>query len=500
MSNLECLQEFFQDGDAQSERTFISNVFVTPNEYKKIISPRMHQLKVIVGKKGSGKSAILEYLKQECEQAKIPCISLVPPDFADSALDECKSPATYIKFIYEKIISAIVRKLGKCAANAVSGAGRRLHKESRMNGADGISVVDILGNSLNLFCKSYYGIDFQHIFGETIESDVVRKKEDISSFLEKKDKICYILLDDIDQIADATNSKYIDIIWYEILAMAQISKDLMDVYPILTVRKEIWRKFSTNTGNRDKYDQIRVAAQELMPDRDSMKKILQKRLNVCIEKNDIHASDSYEPFFENRECQLPSSDEKRLWEDYLTTTSVTPRAMVQLIYKLAEAALDVRHERIGNNEVESVAHAYSKERVRDLVEENKVRYNNVKQLIESFAYEKHFLLPSEKMRQHLKRCEYLRCSQIDGEVIRSTDDIIFPLWKFLYNIEFITARTKDRTQSRDFSFVPYDEYLVAPENWQNMQKYSWEIHPCYRTYLLDYRKAEKNRKGTVNFW
>jgi hypothetical protein len=76
---------------------------------------------------------------------------------------------------------------------------------------------------------------------------------------------------------------------------------------------------------------------------------------------------------------------------------------------------------------------------------------------------------------------------------------MFRLWAFLYEIGFLNARFPDERQDRQFRHVMFrmDPGLVSKARWAEMQKATWEVHPAYRSHLIQRGRDEAARVGAV---
>ena len=317
--------------------------------------------------------------------------------------------------------------------------------------------------------------------------------------LPQKDTVFYILFDDIDQFGNPGSSNYIDIIWCAILAFKKLAEKLPNVRPIITLRNEIWRRITTQRYNlRDQVDHIRPMVHELIPSPEEMHQILEYRMKYCRKQYDGVDTNPFEPFFHGTDCKMPSSSERRYWQDYLVTSSrERPRDTVQLVHKLAEHASKRGAQIITDQDVDETALSYSTERVDDLVNENADLCPELDTVIRSFS-SVDFHPSADTVRNHLLGVPGRgRITFQSKALCAGNQDDMYKLWKVLYEIEFLTPRAKDCTQAKGFTHIrPYtDPTLVSASRWTDMQKYIWEIHPCYRSYLLDISNSNKKMAG-----
>lgn len=496
MNNLECLSEFFDTGSAETEKEFLKDVFVTTEDFLSIIKPKNNTLKILVGNKGSGKSALLGYLKNRAEEMEIPVIQLTPTDFPEWNFSENSSPASMISSIYASILKAMAIELGSKPNGLLDENQNRLLQEAVKEGIRETTAVSKILNILMPIGKAVTNINFREMLPSYTFNSASRERA-ISSYMENR-KVFYVLLDDIDQICNANRSDYFDVIWAEVLALLKIAINIPNIVPILSVRREIWRKLSANNGNRDKFDQIRNMVYLLYSDREKLRRILERRLVFCKERYEIESNNLYDPFFEGDDCQVPNSLERRSWHDYLISSSrENPRDLIQLVSFLVRNAQKMNKSKIGDTDVKCTALSYSEERVDDLVNQNLDMFDKIEPLIRSFSSAS-FEMQPEELRQHLGKFLGQGNIKFNGKTIVLLDDKVIKIWDLLFNIGFITPRAQDNTQRRGFSFMPYDETLVSWTRWNDVQKYTWDIHPCYRAFLYSIKEEEKKRIQNCN--
>lgn len=492
MNNLAHLEKYFYSSIAESEKDILKDVFVTSSDFFEIIKPKSATVRILVGNKGSGKSALLEFLLQKSREQNIPAIKITPSELFDLDFEEKISPARIIYQIRNSIIRSMAIEAGKNLSGLLNENENRLFRDAINAGATQESITDKALTVLAPIGKALTNIDFEKMLPNQNITETSRKR-DIEQYLNGK-KVFYLLLDDIDQIRSVSRSDYYDVIWGEILAVLRIAQDLPNVYPIISVRKEIWRKLCVDNGNRDKYDQIRNMVYSLYPSRNELRLILDQRLRTCIEKYNIIEDSIYAPFFFGTDCKLPSSNERRLWPDYLVSASrENPRDVIQLVYLLIKSAHDNSRPLINETDVQDTSLNYSKECVHDVTTQNTDICDNLEAVIRSFV-KIEFRSPADIVRRHLLgvpgQCDirilekHLKPNQIEDA---------FLLWSMLYNIGFINPRMPDNTQKKNFSFIPYDETLVSIARWNDMQKYEWEVHPCYRSFLIDIKNQNMKR-------
>ena len=495
MNNLKFLKKYFIAATAESENTFLDEVFVTSEDFYNIIEPIPGTMRILVGNKGSGKSALLERLLKRAVNDQVPAIRITPTDLNELDFEEKISPAKIISIVKASVIKHIAIKFGETKKGFMSEEDARFFREAQKNGTAQTTGIDRFCNMIRSIGKEVIDIDFNAICNS--DSNAMNMKSSVKKHLDNNQKVFYVLLDDIDQIASIERTDRNDIIWGVLLAMFSIAQELPNVFPIITVRTEIWRQLTIDNGNRDKYDQIRNMIYPLKPTREDMIKIVKKRLLYCV-KNDIGeavTADPYPYFFEGADCKLPSSNQRRTWDDYFISSSRgNPRDIIQLVNHLIVYAIENQRNQINDMDVENTALIYSEERVRDLISQNQDFCTGLDHIIRSFSQEEKFDFSSEEIKVHLSNAFGGGNVTINRKTLHSNDsDDIFTLWDTLNNIGFLNAQTVDNRQTKFYSFLPYDKYLIRQSRCNDMQKYTWHIHPCYRSYLIDIQKNDRYR-------
>lgn len=495
------LSKYFSSGTAAQERDFISDIFVSVTDYQKIITPPSRSIRLLVGSKGSGKSALLEYHHKKCMDSLIPSLYLTPTDIEVEPFAENEGSAFTIQKIYKALVSQIAIQIGIELHGMLTNEQETLVQEAVKAGVRQPGFLDTTLHALSKIGVALTKLDFQRMLPDlhyTTDTCVEGINQSLLT-LPKEDTVFYILFDDIDLFGTPGSSNYIDIIWCAILAFKKLAEKLPHVRPIITMRNEIWRRITTPRQNqRDQVDHIRTMVHELNPSPQEMHQILTRRMQYCRKQYDGVDFKAFEPFFQGTDCKMPSSTDRRYWWDYLVTSSrERPRDTVQLVHKLSENADRHGRQFITDQDVDETALSYSSERVDDLVNENSDLCPELETVIRSFS-SIDFQPSADTVRNHLLGVPGRGRITIQSKPLSANNkDDMFKLWKLLYEIEFLTPRAKDCTQPKGFMHIrPYaDPTLVSASRWTDMQKYIWEIHPCYRSYLMDISNANRRMAG-----
>jgi hypothetical protein len=497
MNNLNTLKKYFPVGRGETEVDYISDIFVLPSSFYDIITPDERSIRLLIGNKGSGKSALLEYLKQKNNSIDIPTIIVKPDNFSDYITDSFKSIAILKNKLFNGLINSIAIEVGGNLSGLLNKDETKLFNKAFESGKMSPSLIKKALTILLPLGKALSNIDFEKMlpaYTESIES----YKRSIGNVLQKNNKYFYVLIDDTDQIILPSEQYYLEYIWSFILASQKVAETLPNIKFIITLKTEVWNRISQDDhGARDQVDHFRQMIRFINPEKDDIANILRRRLNYSNQFIDDTFENIYQPYFKGNDCKLPRTNERRTWEDYLVTASrFRPRDTIQLVNMLANECLKKEKSHIDDNDVDNTALEYSKQRVRDLINENEYICPQLEVIIKSF-YKIDFELNATSLLDHLKRIPGTCRIEVKRNVIRCDDEYdAFVLWKLLFDIEFITPRKADSLMAKGYKHIrPNDDVsLVCKARWNDLNKFIWDVHPCYRSYLMDIKDFEDRSK------
>ena len=112
-SGLYVFKQYFGEGTAETEKDFLERAFLPSKEYLEIIEVPAYAPRLIVGKKGSGKSALVKFIQFQMKEAKLPSLLIGPKDIRAENISNSMSLGDLTRE-YEKAISkTIAIKIGK---------------------------------------------------------------------------------------------------------------------------------------------------------------------------------------------------------------------------------------------------------------------------------------------------------------------------------------------------------------------------------------------------
>ena len=106
MDSLSALETFFEL--AINERAFIA-----PQGIDKILAVPPKNLRILVGPKGMGKTALLDHIKKETERQNIPSLKLNPSDIELDNIGSSASTAEHRRALLYALARAVAEHIGQ---------------------------------------------------------------------------------------------------------------------------------------------------------------------------------------------------------------------------------------------------------------------------------------------------------------------------------------------------------------------------------------------------
>lgn len=158
-----------------------------------------------------------------------------------------------------------------------------------------------------------------------------------------------------------------------------------------------------------------------------------------------------------------------------------PRDLIKLLTSAARAAYQKEHEKISSSDLESVFSDYSHGRITDLVLEFKSEMPEIEVLLynmkpttrEQRQKEKRWLYNSDELLTKIKNIQQSHKFTFKNGALASPKAIA----EFLYKIDFIIARDAD--EAGKARWTHFDQNRVLQSQFVDFG-YQWEVHPAYR--------------------
>lgn len=451
--------------EAESDRK-LKDYFLQTEAYRKAKEGRKS---FIVGRKGSGKSAIFKLLSEELKTPNTVVITPTIDTYLWRALAEFKEQGIANEVAYTNawkltLYSAIIWKMSD---------GDKIIKGSKLNGYNKFLRYQYKGQKDDFIQGILKRVRGVQVAGNGIE--IEGEKEPISPLtlcnaledalkVEWPDEISVrILLDRLDEGWDASEqSKNLLIGLFK--AVKDINGALEGVCQVTVfIRSDIYE--SIIFGDKDKF---RESIERIRWTDEELKRLVCMRIQVSLKLHDTTTDGIWYTVFKNMEYKSRASPEKYL----IDRTFKRPRDILSFVRFSLEMAVANGHEKIISDDVyEAERSEYSKSKYEDILIEYKDQYPFIKTLLDRFSNQRHELSKNE--------IDEILDDFISSEQIRSLTK--GDLLQLLYGIGFLGFKKVGNAGiGKKFGthfFYYYDgEELKSEIN-------EFYIHPAFRKHL-----------------
>ncbi|KPH85889.1 hypothetical protein GLUCOINTEAF2_0203144 [Komagataeibacter intermedius AF2] len=499
--NLDKILQYFPTGTAEGERSILDKVFIYADEFKQIISPIPGSPVLLIGEKGSGKSALLDFSSRLTNSQGIPTVSLTLFDIDTSGLATNASTGDMVRAFYDILLIAVAKKISEENSGWFDGDYANLYYAAVDANARKSDFPGKIGKFIAEIAKGPTKIDlvsaFPHLT-ETTRSDVELSAQKIVG-----KKSFYLFIDDTDQISNPDDSSHLNRVWAIILASRRIAEKIPELKCIVTLRSEVWVRLQRDeTGQRDQADHFRNLVVNMYGTREHIIRIVRRRLSLASNKN-TEDDTIYDDFFDEKKAHAPQSSDLRTWENLITVRSrERPRDTIQLISTLAKEALKNGKNKIDQKVFIDVMPVFSKRISDQFGQETTIECPQALEILKTFASAEYdhtgFTMSAEGALEHFKKIPSKFTITLFGKTIRPGNEIqAFELWQFFYQEKVINARASDIETRDGFKHLDpeNDAFLVSKARWNDLQKYLWEINTAYRDYLVFLQKEDGKYSG-----
>lgn len=498
MSALDYLLKYVRTGTAEGDRSFLGEIFIAPTQFTQLCAIEPGGMRILVGNKGIGKSAVVEWIDKVAKARKLPCLLIRPDNISSNEMPTSPDIGSLKRFYYEVLLRTVGAQIGSQLKGMLKGDAAKLHNEARRQG---LADEDFIQKSLELIsaislpAAKINGVQFAKELAGTNSPNALIQA--INSQLLSSSNVFFLLIDDTDQLAAPDQPAHLNRIWALLLAVRRLTGECSAVRAIVSLRSSVWTRLTSESqGQRDQTDHMRGLMIPLLADDKLMQNIVRRRLERAAKDAGQTRVDPYTVFFNGTTMTLPTSDEKRSWDSFISKSArERPRDAIQLIKNMVDAAKQGNESLIGSKEAGLAMRVYSSERVDDVVNEFSLDCKNIREIINTFA-DVDFESDFETLRRHLLTVPSIASIQIRGVQLRpGIDDDAVAILRLLHETGFLNPRVADSTMPRGFRHILFheDSNFVKLANWNSMQGAQWEIHPAFRTYLIGVKQAQLAR-------
>lgn len=491
-NKLDAVLKYFPTGTAEGERKLLEQVFITPQQMEAVMTAPPGSPRILVGPKGTGKSAILYRIHDAARANGIPTLLLRPDDLDLSSLGSATDIGTLKRVIHESLLQAVAVQLGTLASGLLSRDASKLHKAAVAKGTKSKDFVEKALTALTSLPIKIKGLDVpaiaRKIAGGSGETPTVKA---IANHLAQHYAIAFLLFDDTDQVASPMDAAHLNRLWGLILALRKLSEQLENLTIIVTLRSDVWLRLQRDErGQRDQIDHFRPLVVDLAVAEDLLSRILRRRFDLAVSDTPGTTSGQspYNVFFTSPEMTLPKSSERRPWATFiLKSARDRPRDVVQLVNRLATTAKKNRRDLIQSGDAEETMHGYSAECLRDLAMEvgrDCPVFEEVARTFSSLPFD----IPFSDLQKHLASMPSRFSVTVRGSALQPHNNHdVLRLLSVLWEAGLMNPRVEDDRQKKAYRHILHrdDPNLVTPARWNDLQNTLWEVHPAFRTWLLD---------------
>lgn len=478
-----------------------SDIYVEMDAVDDILSMLPGSPRLLVGHKGNGKTLLLKNLERILQGQGKCVLYLKPSDLIDKTAPESDDPAVLKSFYFRAIVTCVARKLGAELPALIDSKDKVLRAVARKEGDCDADCVEGVLKILSSIGCTVANAD-QSLGGKLFSCEVSpnRVLRSVEGNLDRANRPFYLMIDEPDDVG--TSDSVAVRIWGLLNACQEFALRVKNARCLITLRTEIWSMMSKGDLGGKNYDHFKPLVIRLDPTDDEIGEIIKKRFEFVASRLGDGDADPMACFFESADVVLPppAKDERRPWIKYLIKVSgYRPRAAIQYLNRLAVHALSVRRSVITSEDVWSCSAAFSEERILQLAREYEHDFPDAMIVYKTFA-QLPFEIPTEAVKQHLEKIIGTSRIVLRGKQLsRTRVEDVFSLWAMLYETAFLNPYIPDANERKEYRHVLFqdDERLVSVNNYHEMQKYNWEVHPVFRSYLCTLLDEEMRRVSVL---
>lgn len=439
--------------------------YIQSKTHRNIISNR--PIRILVGHKGIGKSAIFKIAEDE-DRAKDIITVFIHPDDISELVKGSDDLHEMIRIWKRGLLEIVAKKIFSKAGLSIDSKN---HEKLR-------SVLDSAGKFIRFIAD---------VFQRSIDESVNTSRIDrglVETFL--KNNTIHVYIDDLDR---GWEGKKEDI--QRISALLNAIRDLCNnnegLKIRLSLRSDVYYLVRTSDESTDKIEGYVVWHSWTHHD---MLLMLIKRIETYFgRKFDIESynktsqsnlANFLSPIFEKTFEGRGKWEKVPMYKVLLTMIRKRPRDLVKLCSMAANNAFENDNHKIGTNNLIAIFANYSQGRLQDTVNEYKSELPEIESLLLNMKPNqrerkggKGYVYTTPELKLKLKNfLDRKRLFMKSGKKATADD-----LLTFLYKINFITARKKGEDGKIVRHYFEEKQYIT---NTHADFGFDWEIHPAFR--------------------
>ncbi len=450
-------------------------------------------LQIITGEKGTGKSALLKMAYIESAERNFVPLWIRLDDLSELYSDILRSDNLYeLKTLWKRAISKLV--IMKLISHMTFVMGDDCQKAMTWAYNTGYAEKDFIAKSVKILKPMY--------------DKYIKLDEDSESCGEHhvlqrmiNNKKIRLFFDDFDldwkgKASDILKIKSL------LLVLSDMTSDMGGLSARIALRTDVYEMIRDEEFS-DKFESSIIKCQW---NNQEIMKTLAKRICTYFDETFDESITANKQTMQYNIAKylnivfVPRFDEQaRAWTNAPTHKVIyslirrKPRDMVKLCQSVAEEAYKKRLNLIDSSCFFSILETYSRERLKDLVNE----YNNQMPKLREVLIK---MAPTQKEFQNKRKERYVyTTAELHNKIKNIQQNIQIGIYQansekmcaadfhqvahFLYKIGFITGRKRNETEIIERVYYDEDKYLLLAN--VGDRGYSWEIHPAYRGALAN---------------
>ncbi len=479
------LKLFGHEDAGKEDETRLTSYYYKNQQYEDVVSDL--KMQIVVGEKGTGKSAILKMAYIEMEKTDVIPIWIRLDDLSELFGTILKSSNLYeLKTLWKRSISKLVAS--KLVANESLIVSDDHEKAIKWAYEEGYASRDFISKLVKML-KPLYDNKLCLEEGKTKGEQHILKR--IAESLKVR-----LFLDDFDL---DWSGKADDILKIKslLLALSDMSNDISGISIRIALRTDVYEMIR-NEEFSDKFESDIIKCtwnnHEIM-------KTLAKRIcayfNVPFDETNTMDQSTLQyniVDYLNYIFVRKFDDETRIWANAPTHKVLyslirrKPRDLVKLCQSVAEEAYKRKLSLIDSSCFLAVLESYSQERLKDLVNEYKKQLPKLEELLvrmaptqEEYANKskERYVFSTDELYKKIRNIQQnidIGIYQPNFNQINKAD--FHQIAHFMYKIGFITGRKRNVSGKIERVYYDEDPYILKANIGD--RGYSWEIHPAYR--------------------
>lgn len=480
INRLDALSKYFYGGQAESEKSIVSEIFIFPDQIEEITNFSLLNYKVIIGPKGSGKSLLLEFINQYYLTNNIISMIIRPKDLDSDAIAGKNLVTEKYKEaerqITELIKSKIQDSLHSDSDESIGTAIVKKVSDIAKNYDIGEFISELVPENYSKIVKAFSNIQKVKSF-EKREAEIVRR-------LTKTNKKFILMLDDLDKIVEEGRPENIySTSWAIIEAAFELANKINDISVILVSRTDVWHLMTkVHKYGQSIFDKIQSPF-SLYVDDNFLERIFRQRIRLCYEEacSQNHPTYEIDYFFEPSNIGFYGRNEiYRPWSQWVAkNTRNRARDMIQLMQLLIQKtskATGNRDSKITDSILHSCLEEFAKSRITNL----KIEYGKIMPRIDDIIYRiKQTRYTFKEIRELLISITGIGITVDNTPVRQNEDKSMFAILRVLHMASVINPRID--YENGEYKHILFEENsdFIDPNDISNLQNICFELHPTF---------------------